>query len=255
SFESHMAGPAENARIWKPKDMIEVVKAINETPVQIVEDGEVTEERDTFDRTRITIDMEHIATQKIDPMWVIDPGEEGENEGYDGLDEGDGEYILINHVTHPYITEEGHQHGPIRRGDTRVYRYIHKLVEKGMTKDEDLPTVVMYEIGSEKDETLYMLRLILNMIEHGIDPDQLRDEAAAEVINKAEPETLEEYLIQKFFGVTDTEVQHEWQEIHQHALDPLDDLLETAAGDETWLGGAMLDRGVRPEEFEASEYR
>ncbi|MDY6768673.1 MAG: hypothetical protein SVW02_01040, partial [Candidatus Nanohaloarchaea archaeon] len=218
SFESHMAGPAENARIWKPKDMIEVVKAINSTPVEVKNDKGEFEER-PVDRTRITIDMEHIATQKIDPMWVIDPDEEGEREGYKGLDDGDGEYIMINHVTHPYITEEGHQHGPIRRGDTRVYRYLHKLVEKGMTKDEK-PTVVMYEIGSEKDETLYMLRLILNMIEHGIEPEQLVDEEAAEIINKEEPANLEEYLIQKFFGVTDTEVQHEWQEIHQHALDP-----------------------------------
>ncbi|MDY6761439.1 MAG: hypothetical protein SVY41_00150 [Candidatus Nanohaloarchaea archaeon] len=254
SFESHMAGPAENARIWKPKDMIEVVKAINSTPVE-VKTGDGDWEERAIDRTRITIDMEHIATQKIDPMWVVDPGEEGEDEGYNGLDDGDGEYILINHVTHPYITEEGHQHGPIRRGDTRVYRYIHKLVEKGMTKDEDLPTVVMYEIGSEKDETLYMLRLILNMIEHGIDPDQLRDDAAAEIINKEEPADLEEYLIQKFFGVTDTEVQHEWQEIHQHALDPLEDLLDTASGGHTWMGRAATERGARPEEWDEEEYR
>ncbi|MFB6077307.1 MAG: hypothetical protein ABEK12_04220, partial [Candidatus Nanohaloarchaea archaeon] len=63
SFESHMAGPAENARIWKPKDMVEVCKAINSTPV-MTEDEHGNEVQETFDRTRITIDMEHIATQK-----------------------------------------------------------------------------------------------------------------------------------------------------------------------------------------------
>lgn len=252
-FESHMAGPAENARIWKPKDMIEVVKAINATPVTVEIDGD--EEEMPLERTRITIDMEHIATQKVDPMWVIDPSEEiQEKENYKGLDDGDGEYIMINHVTHPYITEEGHQHGPIRRGDIRVYRYIYKLVEKGMATG-DLPTVVMYEIGGEKAETLFMLRLILNMIEHGIDPDQLEDETAAEIINKDDPDTLEEYMIQKFFGVTDTEVQHEWQEIHQHALDPLDDLLESAKGGHSWLGRAATEGGTRPEEWEEEEFQ
>ncbi|MCJ7478943.1 MAG: hypothetical protein MUP63_02075 [Candidatus Nanohaloarchaeota archaeon QJJ-7] len=255
SFESHMAGPAENARIWKPKDMIEVVKAINQTPVEVeTEDGKV-EER-SVDRTRITIDMEHIASQKVDPIWVIDPDEEmQEKENYKGLEEGDGKYIMINHVTHPYITEEGHQHGPVRRGDTRVYNYIHKLVEKGMTTDPELPTVIMYEIGSEKDETLYMLRLILNMIEHGIEPGQLEGKGAAKIINKDKPEGLEEYLIQKFFGVTDTEVQHEWQEIHQHALDPLDDLLEAPEGGYTWMGQVATEAGTRPEDWEGEEYR
>ncbi|MFB6265914.1 MAG: hypothetical protein ABEI07_02410 [Candidatus Nanohaloarchaea archaeon] len=254
SFESHMAGPAENARIWKPKDMIEVVKAINETPVEY-EDENGNKVEEAFERTRITIDMEHIASQKVDPMWVVDPPEEvEEEEGYKGLEEGDGRYVMINHVTHPYITEEGHQHGPIRRGDTLVYRYIYTLVEKGMCTDEDLPTVVMYEIGTEKDETLYNLRLILNMIEHGIGPDELEGENATEIINKDEPENLKEYLIQKFFGVTDTEVQHEWQEIHEHALDPLEDLLEAPSGTHTWMGRAATERGARPEEWQEEEY-
>ncbi|MDY6774271.1 MAG: hypothetical protein SVS85_03645, partial [Candidatus Nanohaloarchaea archaeon] len=147
------------------------------------------------------------------------------------------------------------QHGPVRRGDTLVYEYIHTLVEKGMAQNEDLPTVVMYEIGTEKDETLYMLRLILNMIEHGIAPEQLEGEEAAEIINREEPDGLEEYLIQKFFGVTDTEVQHEWQEIHQHALDPLEDLLEAPEGGYTWMGQAATEAGTRPEDWEGEEYR
>lgn len=255
SFEAHMAGPAENARIWKPKDMVEVVKAINTTPVEVTdEQGNETER--AVDRARITIDMEHIATQKVDPMWVVDPPEDvAEKEGYKGLDEGDGRYIMINHVTHPYIGEQKHHHGPVRRGDTLVYDYIHTLVDKGMCTDPDHPTVVMYEIGGEKDETIFMLRLMLNMIEHGIEPDELKGDGAAQIINKDQPDGLHEYLIQKFFGVTDTEVQHEWQEIFEHSLDPLEDLLESTSGGHTWMGRAATDRGVRPEEWQGEEYQ
>lgn len=257
SFESHFAGSAENTRIWKPKDMIEVVKAINSTPVETA-DGEVR----TFDRTRVTIDMEHLATQKVNPMWVIDPPEEiQEKEGYKGLDEGDGELILMQHVTHPYIGEQdpGHFHGPVRRGDTLVYRYIHTLVEKGMaTTGEDLPGVFMYEQGGEKDETIYLLRLILQMIEYGIHPDELEsggEHDVMNILNKDQPENVREYMIQKFFGVTDTEVQHEWQEIFEHALDPLEDLLQTTQGGHTWMGRAALEAENQPEDWQKEEWQ
>ncbi len=254
SFEAHMAGDVENARIWKPKDFVEVVKAINSTPIEHVT-GEGEEVTEPIPRTRVTIDMEHIATQKVDPMWVIDPGEEAQAEGYKGLDEGDGQLIMINHVTHPYIGEGGHHHGPVRRGDTLVYRYLYELIDSGMATDPVLPTVVMYEIGAEKAETLFMLRLILKMVEHDIEPDVLEGEEATRIINKDEPENLREYVIQKFFGVTDTEVQHEWQEIFEHALDPLDDLLEAPSGGHTWLGRAATESGTRPEEWQEEEYR
>jgi hypothetical protein len=59
----------------------------------------------------------------------------------------------------------------------------------------------------------------------------------------------------KFFGLTEEEWQHEWQEIHEHALDPLDDLLEEAKGSHTWFGRAATEHGTRPEEWQKEEYR
>lgn len=262
TFEAHFAGPAENTRIWKPKDMIEVVKAINNTDVVFYERQEDGNYRPVDEKTtnqcRITIDMEHLATQKVDPMWVIDPDNTGKKRGYKGLEDGDGKYILMQHVTHPYITESGpgHDHGPIQRGDTLVYKYIYKLVEKGMAMDETYPAVFMYELGAEKTETMYLMRLLLRMIEYGIEPHELTNEGGVTtILNKDQPENLKEYLIQKYFGVTDTEFQHEWQEIFEHALDPLEDLIEVE-GHHGWMGQAAIqNRGVRPEEWQKEEHQ
>lgn len=254
TFESHFVGGAENTRIWKPKDMIEVVKAINDTPVEWKNEQGETVDRRTTDWTRITIDMEHIATQQVNPLWVINGKEE---EGYKGLEDGDGEYILMQHVTHPYLGEggPGHFHGPIQRGDTLVYEYMYSLIDKGMAQTDDYATF-MYELGSEKTETLFIMRLILRMIEHGIKPIDLKNEGGVtEILNKDEPENMKEYLIHKFFGITDTEVQHEWQEIFEHALDPLEDLLQAESGGHTWMGRAALQNDARPEEWQKEEWR
>lgn len=258
TFEAHFAGPAENTRIWKPKDMIEVVKGINNTEVKIKDERGNTVETRTTDQTRVTIDMEHLATQKVDPMWVIDPDETGRNRGYKGVEDGDGQYILMQHVTHPYLTEggPGHDHGPIQRGDTLVYEYIHGLIEKGMGQDDEYPAVFMYEQGSETTETMHLLRLILKMIEYGIEPEELtNDGGVTEILNREQPKNLREYLIQKYFGVTDTEFQHEWQIIHDHALDPLENLIETASGTHEWMGRAAIKRDTRPEEWQQEEWR
>lgn len=261
TFESHFVGGAENTRIWKPKDMIEVVKAINSTRVPVVGDElDITSNTATFDRTRITIDMEHIATQKVDPLWVIDPPKHiQEQEGYKGLEDGDGKYILMEHVTHPYLGEggPGHFHGPIQRGDTLVYRYMWNLIDKGMAKTDDW-AVFMYEIGAEKTETMFLMRLMLRMIEYGIHPDELTTGGkndVTKILNKDRPENLKEYMIQKFFGVSDTEVQHEWQEIFEHALDPLDDLLQAPQGSHTWMGRAATEGGTRPEDWQKEKWK
>jgi hypothetical protein len=166
--------------------------------------------------------------------------------------------ILMQHVTHPYITESGagHEHGPIQRGDTLVYRYIYELIDRGMATNADFPAVFMYEIGAEKTETMFLLRLILRMIEYGIEPEELTNEGGVtEILNKDQPENIKDYLIQKYFGVTDTEVQHEWQEIFEHAMDPLDDLLEMPEGSHTWMGRAATEGGTRPEDWQKEQYR
>lgn len=243
SNEAHMAGTAEEIRIWVPADRIALAEAINNTKVN----GE------THDVIRVTIDMEHLATHKVDPTWVI-KGEESQN--LRGLEGGEGKLIRTMHVTHPYIAEggAGHQHGPIRRGDTLVFGYIYNLIDKGFAQRGDEPAIIMYEYGPEQAENIYNLRLILDMIEQGITPEDLEVKNISSLMDK-EPENLKERLLQDFFGLSEQDMRHEWQTIHEHTLDPLEGMLQSPKGTHTWEGRAAMEKGTRPEEYKKEEYR
>ncbi|MDY6777633.1 MAG: hypothetical protein SVU32_03140, partial [Candidatus Nanohaloarchaea archaeon] len=252
-WESHNVGAGQQGRgkLWKPHDIIKVCRAINNTPAGSHNGVENHGDGQQHDVMRCTIDMEHLARNGVDPLWVIDGNEE---KGYRGLDEGDGKLITKQHVTHPALDEQQHHHMPIRRGDTLVYRHIESLVEKGFCQREDRPCVVMHELGAEKAESTFMLRLILNMLEYDISSDELEssyvDDAWERFENDANDLTLKDYMVLKFFGLTDEEWHHEWQEVFEHALDPLNGLLESASPDEVWSGQRAFQQGARPEDWE-----
>ncbi|MDY6771343.1 MAG: hypothetical protein SV186_05330 [Candidatus Nanohaloarchaea archaeon] len=244
-WESHNVGNQGNGKLWKPHDIIKVCRAINNTPVN----GE------THEVMFCTIDMEHLAMNGVDPLWLIEGNDE---KGYRGLDEGDGRMITKQHITHPALSETGHHHQPIRRGDTLVYRHLEALVDVGFAQREDRPAVVMYELGEEKAESTFMLRLMLNMLEKDIRSDDLESHRVDEVwerYDQGKDIELEDYMILKFFGLTDEEWHHEWQEIHEHALDPLDGLLEMETPDKTFSGERPIQQGTQPDKWEEEEYR
>lgn len=237
-WEAHMAGVSENVRIWKPKSMIALSKAINR------EAGS--------DITKVTIDMEHIATQKVNPLWLINGNKE---RGYDGISNGDGKMIKIVHVTHPYIAggQAGHSHGPIRKGDKLIFEYMYDMIKKGFAQGKD-KAVVMYEMGKEKVASVSNLRLIMNMIEAGITKDDLNVEEIENIMDK-EPEDLKEKLLQEFFGLSRQDIMHDWKNIHDHALDPLKGFLKAADADYTYSGQAATENRVPPEQWKKEEYR
>ena len=244
-WEAHNTGNEGENKIWKPYDIIKVCEAINNTKIM----------GNTYEVMHCTIDAEHLAINGVDPLWVIDGNEE---RNHRGMEKNDGYMITKQHITHPALSEQQHHHQPIRRGDTYIYRQIYSLVEKGFCRRSDRPGIILYELGEEKAESVFMLRLMLNMIEMGIEPGDLEGENANRVWQKLETDedlTLREYTILKFFGLTEEEWHHEWQEIFEHALDPLSGLLETTQPDHTWLGSAALERENQPDEWKKEEYR
>jgi hypothetical protein len=249
-WESHNVGNQGNGKLWKPHDIIKVCEAVNNTPVGDGEDGGQTHEV-----MFCTIDMEHLAMNGVDPLWLIEGHEE---KGYRGLDEGDGRMITKQHITHPALSETGHHHQPIRRGDTLVFRHLESLVDVGFAQREDRPAVVMYELGEEKAESTFMLRLMLNMLEMEIDSEDLESHHVDEIWEQFEQDKdldLSDYMILKFFGLTDEEWHHEWQEIHEHALDPLDGLLEMTGPDKKFSGERPIQQGTQPDQWNKEEYQ
>ncbi len=258
SFEAHFASQDRDLRMWIPHDMLYTSKIINNTPVKTVEGG-----KKPFDVIRVTVDCEHLATQRVDPVDVI----VGQGEYKDlGIPEELGHLIRMQHVTHPYVTEggrgSGHSHGPIQFGDLQVFEYTYRLVEKGFCKNPDEFAVVMYEIGGEKTPTIYLLRLIMRMIELGITFDDLENVDIPTLISQdidkldiSKKEKLKRYLMQQFFGISDREYQDEWANIYKHAADPLQGLLEWEDPTHGWRGRAALERRVSPEDWAKEEYQ
>ncbi len=248
TLECHMSGGlGETIRIFAPEDVLVIAKAVNETKSPLT--------KKTYDIARITIDMEQISTMGVDPIWMM-KGDKAQ--GFKGLSikKQDGKFIRVVHVTHPYIMMggSGHQHGPIRRGDTQVFKYLYLMNERGMGSRENEKTIIMYEIGTEKAESVFMIRLMIEMIEAGITPKDLKVENIQELMDK-EPRDLKEKLIQEFFGLSEAEMRQEWAQIQEHTTDPLKGMLGSTKPDHTWTGKAALDRRNAPEEYKGEQYK
>lgn len=246
-WESHNVGSEGRNKLWRPRNIIKVCREVNKTEI----------EGDTHEVMFCTIDMEHLAMNGIDPLWAIQGNDEHD---FDGLEDGDGRYITKQHVTHPALSETGHHHQPIRRGDTIVFEHLYSLVERGFCERDDRPSIVMYEIGEEKAESTYMLRLMMHMIEHGVTPEDLTTEYVDDAWARYDEEgnddlTLKDYLVLKFFGLTDEEWHHEWETIFENAFAPLEGLLYMENPEHTWTGRAALKQDNQPETWEGEKYR
>ncbi|MCJ7450545.1 MAG: hypothetical protein MUP58_02285 [Candidatus Nanohaloarchaeota archaeon QJJ-9] len=246
-WESHNPEAGSDVKLWKPRDIIKVCKAINETQIN----GK------RYDAMRATIDMEHIMMNGVDPLWVIEGNEE---KGYQGLDSGDGRMIKKQHVTHPGMSERSHEHGVIRHGDLTVFKHIESLVDKGYCQRDDEKGIMLYEYGGETAESVSMLKLIMNMLEAGITSDMIKKADVGRLWDKYnegnEDLKLKDFLILKFYGLTDEEWHIEWQEVNEHALAPLEDLMELSQPKERWSSERQLkDKRRQPERINKEEYQ
>ncbi len=259
TLESHMLTQISyQLRLYYPKDLISVAKAINDTKGP---DGK------KHDIARITIDMEQISTSGIDPLELVDPEmkyddkkniKRLERQGLRWLENKDGRWVKSMHVTHPYLMEQspGHQHGPIRRGDVLNFQYIYTLTQKQFAQNPDDWAIIMYEIGSEKAESVFMLRLIMEMIEAGVTPQDLKVSEIQGDLIEEEPQDIQDQLIREFFELSRAEMMHEWQVIQENALEPIDTLLGSTKPSETWTGTAAIQQGrVQPQQYQQEEYQ
>ncbi|NMI89218.1 hypothetical protein GLU26_01800 [Nanohaloarchaea archaeon] len=266
NFEAMDGDPQQRLKVWKPRHIVAGARAINMTARRQARNqglGGRDEINPVLDKcpAKFTIDMEHTASFGVNP-WsemsdLIDQETRiAERNDFDAAvnEEKPLAKILRNyHLMKPGVeSQRGSRHGPFDRGDMILYRWLYKLVEAGFTRNPDEKATVMYEQGDEKAETTYMARITMDMIELGIEPE---DVDPVNVSTDGDYDSREEALIAKFFGIDESSTAAEWAKIEQHAFDPLDGLLEAEEFDFTFSGRAATDNGTRPAQYQNEEYR
>ncbi|MFB6208617.1 MAG: hypothetical protein ABEJ56_00590 [Candidatus Nanohaloarchaea archaeon] len=260
NIESMYGDPSSILRLWRPKDIAVACRAVNRTAQKQFEGWEQDEYRGPF--TKFTIDLEHTASFGVDPEREIEIFFDQERELAESgeidvePEKAVSDILKTYHLTKPGFEQTGgvgHRHGPFSRGDTVLYRYLYNLVEAGFCRNQDDPGIVMFEIGGDYQEEIYMIRIAMNMIELGIEPEEVKAENVDPSKDRYEDER--EALLARFFGLDKPNVDREWAKIEEHAFDPLDGLLEAEGFDNTYSGGAALENENRPQEWKQEEFK
>ncbi len=257
NFEAMYGDPGSLLRVWRPKDIAIVCRAINMTAER---NSSNWEEDYQGDIAKFTIDMEHTASFGVDPWPEMEELIEQETklaqEGY-GVDEDKplADIVKTYHLTKPgFESSQSHRHGPFARGDKTLYRWLYRMVEAGFTRvgeDAD-PSVVMFEVGGEYAEEMFVIRVVLDMIRLGIEP---KDVDPSKVPMDGEYENVKQQLIARFYGLDQSRFNREWAKIESHAFDPLEGLLEAEDFNHTWSGRAALENDMRPAEWNQEEFK
>ncbi len=260
NMEAMAGSPNEMFKLWRPKDMVTACRAVN-----ITARDELEEIHEGLDGAiaKFTIDMEHTASFGVEPWeemellieqekWLAD---QDYNVRVD--EEKPLAYIVrMYHLTKPgWETTQGngHTHGPFRKGDVELYEWLYNMVDAGFTRNPGEEAYVMYEVGGEQAGTVYQAQLAMDLIELGVDPDELDP---SKVDPDKEYEDEKEALMARFFGMDRPNFNREWAKIEEHAFDPLDGLLEAEGFDHTWSGsGAIESGGNRPNEWKEEEFK
>ena len=257
NLEAMHGSPQQLLKVWRPKDIVAAVRAVNMTAREELE--EIHPDLDDC-IAKFTIDMEHVASFGTDP-WkqmkeLIEQERDLADSSYDVMvDEGKPlAKILRNyHLMKPGLeSQQGTRHGPFDRGDKTLYTWLYRLVEAGFARNPGEVASVMYEQGDEKAETTYMARITMDMIELGVKPGEVDP---VNVSTDGDYGSRKEALIAKFFGIDESSTAAEWAKIEQHAFDPLKGLLEAEEFDFTYSGRAATDNGTRPAQWQNEEYR
>jgi hypothetical protein len=258
NLEAMHGSPQQLLKIWRPKDIVTAARAINITARN--ELGEIHPELDDS-IAKFTIDMEHTASFGVDPWKEMEHLIEQEQALADRDDHGaivDREKPLAKimrnyHLMKPGLeSQQGTRHGPFDRGDRTLYTWLYHLVEAGFARNPEETAAIMYEQGEEKAETTYMARISMDLIELGVEPEELDP---VNVSPEGDYDSRKEALIAKFFGIDKASTSVEWAKIEEHAFDPLQGLLEAEEFDYTYSGRAALSNDNRAGEWNQEEYK
>ncbi len=268
NIESMHGNPQQLLKVWRPKDIVVAARAINITARnRLKEEGGTLGGREDIHPqldgciAKFTIDMEHVASFGVNPWEEMKTLIEQEkhlakNTNYDieaDEDKPIAKMLRQYHLMKPGLEEQqGTRHGPFARGDEQLYTWLYRLVEAGFARNPEEAAAIMYEQGEEKAETTYVTRITMNMIELGIDPQEL-DPSKVDP-RKDEYDDEKEALMARFFGMDKTSYDREWAKIEEHAFDPLDGLLEAPQFDHTWSGRAAIKRD-KLREWSQEEYK
>lgn len=266
NLETMQGSPQQKLKVWRPKDIAIAAHAINMESRKILEDGSLGG-LDEFHKeldgrpAKFTIDMEHVASLGAPPWkemeYLIEQEEELADEWPELEIDSDKpiEKILRQyHLMDPGVEgQRGTHHGALDRGNTQIYRWLYELVAAGFARNENEPASLLFELAEHKGESSYMMRIMMNMIELGIKPE----EVAVENVDPSKDHYSDEKeaLIARFFGMDKPNYDREWAKIEEHAFDPLDGLLEAEQFDYTYSGRASLENDNNPQDWNAEEYK
>lgn len=262
NLEAMHGSPQQMLKLWRPKDIAVAAHAIN-----ITARNELEEIHDELDEciAKFTIDMEHVASFGVNPWEEMEKLEENESriaeyEDYNtGIDPDKplAKILRQYHLMKPGLeSQQGTRHGPFSRGDKQLYTWLYRLVEKGFCRNPEEAAAIMYEQGEEKDETIYTARIAMNMIELGIEPDEVStDNIDLKRVENNDYRDEREALIARFFGLDSTNYSREWAKIEEHAFDPLEGLLEAEEFDYTYSSKAAMENENNPRDYAGEEYK
>ena len=258
NIEAMYGDPGNLLRLWRPKDIAVACRSVNLTARNRSEDWDHEYRGNPL---KFTVDLEHTASFGVDPevelQKMIDQEKKlAEDDRFDiDPDKPLADILKTYHLTKPGFEQQGiHRHGPFMRGDTVLYRYLYMMVEAGFCRNEgeDSQGIVMFEIGGEYDQTLYTTRIAMDLIEMGVEPENLDP---VNIPDDDEYENRKQALMARFFGLDESSTSMEWTKIEEHAFDPLQGLLEVEEFDHTFSGRAATDSGTRPAQWLNEQYR
>ncbi len=266
NFETMQGNPQQKFKIWRPKDIAVASHAVNMTARKRAEEDDlggldhIHEELDGRP-AKFTIDMEHTATMGAPPfheMELFKDQEEDLAEEWEGLgidqEKPIAKILRQIHLMDPGVeAQRGTYHGAIERGNTLLYNWLYNFVKWGFARNQEEEATILFELAEHQAESVYMMRIMMDMIELGIDPEEDLD--PSKVDPSTEPEDEEEALLGRFFGIDRASYTREWAKIEEHAFDPLKGLLEAEPFDYTYSSRAATDNENRPQEWQSEEYR
>ena len=260
NLEAMHGSPQQLLKLWRPKDIATASHAINITARNKL--GDMHPELDSC-IAKFTIDMEHVASFGANPWNQMKEMIENEEKiaSYEDYTTGINpekplaKILRQYHLMKPGVeSQQGTYHGPFRRGDKQLYTWIYRLVEDGFARNKVEQAALMYEQGEEKESTIYTARIAMNMIELGIEPEEVTVDNVDP--SKEEYRDEREALIARFFGIDKANYSKEWTKIEEHAFDPLEGLLEAEEFDYTYSSKASIEQGEnRPGDYMGEEYR
>jgi hypothetical protein len=258
NLETMQGSPQMRFKVWRPKDIAVAAHAINLTAREQLD--EISDELDGCP-AKFTIDMEHVATLGAPPMHEMELfwKQEGELASTDyeldiDSDKPIAKILRQMHLMDPGVESRrgGTYHGSFERGNEQLYNQLYTFVKHGFARNEDEPATILFELAEHNDESSYMMRITMDLIQLGVKPEDL-DPARVDPSKK--PESEEEALIGRFYGIERENYTREWAKIEEHAFDPLKGLLEAEEFDYTYSSKAAIDNGKRPGEFQGEEYK